>query len=66
MKFVVKKTKPGFFEDEYDVQLEAKTKKRLQIAVLGLAILAPAAYVVSKGPASPETENDPETLIKFD
>jgi hypothetical protein len=63
MKFVVTKTKSGMFENEYQVRLsiKEKTKTRLRIAVLGASILAPAAYFVANGQASPTNETDPET-----
>lgn len=63
MKFIVEKTKPGMFENEYKVRLaiKEKTKTRLRTAALGLSILGPAAYFVMNGPSSSKNENDPET-----
>ena len=61
MKFVVRKTKSGFFEDEYQISLTDKTKDTIRNVYFGVCGVAAVVLVTKIIRDNPETENDPET-----
>lgn len=58
MHFVVRKTKPGFFEDEYEVTLTEKVKNRARVALLFASIAGPTAYFLFAD-RSPSDKTEP-------